>query len=231
MSHTLCITAVLILSLGILFIVLSKRKGSKKVIKALEDKDIQQAKEIEELKREGDRLRHVNMRLTEDTLALQKQYAYIISCQEARDEYILELLCKSKSYLTQMDDHRKIMLKFAMTNPIADIVNRLKSNELITAEEEKFYHDFDSAFLKLHPDFVKNFNELFDEKDRIEHKNSEQLSTELRIFALIRLGMSDPSHIANFLNCSMPTIYNYRSRVKNKSLYSKGEFDERLMQC
>lgn len=230
MDITLYITVVLALALGVVY-VFSKREESKKTQAILIEKNTQLAKDIEELKKERDRLLNEKDTLSADNQTLQKERLLSAANEEIKDSYILKLLCNNKAYLDFMEDRRKSLLKYAMANTATDIVCRLKNDETMKTEEEKFYHTFDLLFLKMHPDFIDHFNELFDEKDRIDYKKNEQLSTEIRIFALMRLGMTDPTHIANFLNCSMPTIYNYRSRVKNKSLYSKEEFDERLMSC
>jgi DNA-binding NarL/FixJ family response regulator len=79
------------------------------------------------------------------------------------------------------------------------------------------YFSFDKVFLKLFPDFVTFFNSLFDERDRIVLKEGQLLNTELRIFALIRMGISDTEKIAKILNYSVNTIYAYKTRVKSKS--------------
>ena len=85
---------------------------------------------------------------------------------------------------------------------------------------------FDSVFLKFYPKFVEEFNALLQENERIYPKDGELLTPELRIFALIRLGISDSGKIATFLHYSSQTVYNYRLKVRNKSLLSKDEFLE-----
>ena len=87
---------------------------------------------------------------------------------------------------------------------------------------------FDTTFLKLYPTFIDEFNQLLDEEARIEPRKGELLSTELRIFALIRLGISDSSKIAALLRYSVSTIYNYRSKIKCRSTISRDEFEERI---
>ena len=79
--------------------------------------------------------------------------------------------------------------------------------------------------MHLFPDFVSQFNELLQDNERFVLKNDEQLNTELRIFALIRLGITDSSQIAEFLRYSVNTIYNYRAKVKNKARVSRDDFE------
>lgn len=85
-------------------------------------------------------------------------------------------------------------------------------------------------FLHLFPDFVERFNELLKPEERIVLRKGELLNTELRIFALIRLGIEDSSQIAEFLRYSVNTIYNYRAKVKNKACISREDFETHLMQ-
>jgi DNA-binding CsgD family transcriptional regulator len=87
---------------------------------------------------------------------------------------------------------------------------------------------FDNAFLNLYPNFVEEFNSLLKPDTPIELKRGERLNTELRIFALIRLGITDSSRIASLLRYSVNTIYNYRARTKNNALGNRDELEERV---
>ena len=84
-------------------------------------------------------------------------------------------------------------------------------------------------FLHLYPNFVEDFNNLLVEQERFVLKPNELLNVELRIFALVRLGISDSSKIAKFLRYSANTIYSYRTRVRNKSLVPRDEFELMVM--
>ena len=86
----------------------------------------------------------------------------------------------------------------------------LKSKEMINNELKELFEMFDNIFLHLYPDFVEQFNELLIKEERIELKPNEMLTPELRIFALIRLGITDSSKIAGFLHYSPTTIYTYK---------------------
>ena len=81
-------------------------------------------------------------------------------------------------------------------------------------------------FLNLFPNFIEQFNSLLQENEQIRPKKNNTLNTELRIFALIRLGITDSSQIAEFLHYSVNTIYNYRAKVKNKARISREDFEE-----
>ena len=91
------------------------------------------------------------------------------------------------------------------------------NQDLREANTIKENYNFDTVFLRIFPDFVNRFNALLRDDEQIRPKAEGQLNTELRIFALIRLGITDSSQIAEFLHYSVNTIYNYRARVKNKA--------------
>ena len=94
------------------------------------------------------------------------------------------------------------------------------------AEIKKYYNIFDSAFLAMYPTFVEDFNALLQPEARIELKKDDMLSTELRIFALIKLGVTQSSVIAGMLRYSVNTIYNYRAQIKNSALDEREDFEK-----
>ena len=101
--------------------------------------------------------------------------------------------------------------------------------DMAEADLKELYENFDTAFLHLFPDFVEKFNQLLQPEERIILRKGELLNTELRIFALIRLGIDDSSQIAEFLRYSVNTIYNYRAKVKNKACVSRDDFEMCVM--
>ena len=113
--------------------------------------------------------------------------------------------------------------------PIIDLFKAIKSEQFIRDERKDFYNEFDKSFLELFPHFITSFNELLVEEGRIYPKSGELLTTELRIFALIRLGVTDSNRIAHFLGYSLATIYNYRSKMRNKAIGNKETFEQEVM--
>ena len=85
-------------------------------------------------------------------------------------------------------------------------------------------------FLKLFPDFIERFNDLFAPEDKIQLKDQEFLNTDLRIFALIRMGIHENEKIARILEYSVNTINTYKTRIKNKSLVPNEVFEQRIME-
>ena len=100
---------------------------------------------------------------------------------------------------------------------------------LIEEELKEFYANFDKTILQLFPTFVEDFNTLLAEGEQIYPKVNERMSTELRIFALIRLGITDSVKIAQFLRYSVTTIYNYRTKVRNKAAGDRDQLEQEVM--
>lgn len=155
----------------------------------------------------------------------------LVTSDKVKETYIARYLQRCRGYMDTLDNYRRQLLKFAKAKQYEELTARLLGNEMINEEERNFYADFDEAFVTLFPNFVDNFNQLLQEEARTYPKRDEILNTELRIFALIRLGVSDSNRIAHFLNYSLPTIYSYRSRLRNKSILPKSEFDQAVLQC
>jgi hypothetical protein len=103
-----------------------------------------------------------------------------------------------------------------------------RDNSLKDEELKELFANFDKMFINLFPDFVDQVNSLLSKEEQIVLKKGEVLNTELRIFALIRLGIVDSLEIANFFGYSINTIYNYRTKMKNRSRVSREDFEGRV---
>ena len=102
------------------------------------------------------------------------------------------------------------------------------SEQLKEDELQELFNNFDAVFLNLFPNFVADFNALLQPDSRIQPASKNRLTTDLRIFALIRLGIEESSRIAEFLRYSSNSIYSYRSRIKNMALCPRHEFEQRV---
>lgn len=145
-----------------------------------------------------------------------------------KEEYIGRFLGLCSAYIDKLEAYRRMLNKKAASGKVDELYKTLKSSQFIDDELKEFYQNFDSSFLNIFPDFVECFNRLLPESEAIVPKQGEQLTTELRIFALIRLGITDSARIAGFLRYSITTIYTYRSKLRNKSL-CRDDFEERVM--
>lgn len=145
-----------------------------------------------------------------------------------KEAYIAHFFNLCSAYIDKLENYRKLLYKKASKNQYDELLKLLKSNTLVEEELEALYKNFDTIFLKLYPHFVTHFNALLEETEQIQPKKGELLNTELRIFALIRLGITDSNKIAEFLRYSLRTVYNYRTKVRNKAKGERDEFEEKV---
>lgn len=160
---------------------------------------------------------------------LQKQKNISLSeANSIKEESIGRLIAMCSTYISQLEAYRNSLNKKANLGKMDELFKTLKSKKIIEDTLEEFYKYFDVSFLGIFPDFVKSVNLLFPEEEKMIPKHVGRLNTELRIFALIRLGINDSTTIADFLRFSITTIYTYRSKMKNKSLY-KDDFEQQIV--
>ena len=142
--------------------------------------------------------------------------------------YIGKSFYSNAEYINKVEKLYKLVDRKITARQFEDLRASLKESTLM-AERKNMCTDFDETFLKLFPDFVKKFNELFDEKDRRLPEDDKSLTSEMRIFALIRLGVNESERIANFLDYSVHTVNTYKTRVKNRSIVDNDFFEQRIM--
>ena len=147
-----------------------------------------------------------------------------------KEEYVGRFMNLCSVYINRLDTYRQMVNKKISAGQMEELLKMVRSREVLDTGLKELYDNFDTAFLHLFPDFVDKFNDLLQPEERIVLRKGELLNTELRIFALIRLGIDDSSQIAEFLRYSVNTIYNYRAKVKNKARISREDFEIRLMQ-
>ncbi|MBS1503733.1 MAG: tetratricopeptide repeat protein, partial [Bacteroidetes bacterium] len=186
-------------SLG-LFVVFIQLKRVKEKERIIEEKNIL--------------LEKINEKLTEDTRIKEEYIGYFFSMISG---YILKLEKLKRSV------ERKLSIK--KYEDISVTVNEIN----IKKERETLFYTFDHVFLKIFPNFISTFNSLLKKEDQIWPKDHEVLNTDLRIFALMRLGINDNETIANILEYSVNTIYVYKMRIKAKALVPSDQFDHKIM--
>ena len=167
----------------------------------------------EELEEVNCHLRSTNLELSESNLI--------------KEAYIARFFKLCSVYVDRLQAYRRLVNKKLQRGQVAELLKMTHlSNDIVTVEVQELYANFDSAFLHLFPNFVESLNALLLPEEQIVLKPDELLNTELRIFALIRLGIKDSSQIAELLHYSVNTIYNYRSRVKTKARVSRDDFED-----
>lgn len=168
----------------------------------------------------NDQLRELNETLASMNKALEE--SNII-----KEVYIGQLFNLCSSYIGQIDNYRTGLIAKLKSGRIKDIEKTL-NHETTNSQLKDLFKNFDKVFLEIFPNFVENFNSLLRPEDRIYPKPGELLTPELRIYALVRLGINDSTKIAEFLHYSVQTVYNYRQKIRNKAIISRQEFIERV---
>lgn len=145
-----------------------------------------------------------------------------------KDEYIGYFFNVHSSYIEKIDRLKRSIEKVVKEKRYDEVL--LFLNKLnIGLERESLSNSFDQVFLNLFPNFIEDFNALFDAQHQVHLHDNQLLNTELRIFALIRLGIDDNETIAKILNYSVNTIYTYKTKVKNRSFLPNDEFEDRII--
>ncbi|MFL9844188.1 DUF6377 domain-containing protein [Flavobacterium rhizosphaerae] len=207
-----------LLTLLLLFTIFFIRKQVKKLSAAR--KNLQQA---------NNRLNDLNTQLLHTNTELKGLYSELSEINRIKEYYIGTLLNVCSDYLDKLDGYRKTVKKMILAKQIDELLKRTKSGQIIDEEINLFYKNFDAIFLHIYPHFVEQLNSLLVPEEKIVLKKDELLTTELRIFALIRLGITDSGKIAKLLRYSVNTIYNYRVKVKNKAAVPRDEFENLVM--
>ena len=187
------------------------------------------------LKTSNDELATANSQLADQTQELSTLNAQLSTLNSqlsesnrVKEEYIGRFMSLCSQYIDKLDNYRKMVNKKMKNKELEQLFQLSKSTELKEKELEELYQNFDSVFLHLFPNFVNDFNALLQPEMQVSPREDNRLTTEIRIFALIRLGIEDSSKIAEFLHYSVNTIYNYRARIKNGAIDNRGRFEARV---
>ena len=175
-----------------------------------------------------DKLLKLNEELQQTNATLKSTNTALSESSCIKEEYIGKFMELCSNYISTLEQYRKMLYHYAASGRSEDLHKALRSTSIVNNTLKEFYQAFDTAFLNIFPDFVARFNDLLPESDKILLKEDEKLNTELRVFALIRLGITDSAKIAGFLRCSITTIYTYRSKRKKRSLCPV-DFDDEIM--
>lgn len=171
----------------------------------------------------------LNRKNKEINLRLKEINEKLSLSNDIKEKYLTHFMQLCSSYIHDMESYQRKLKRLIMKGDTQEALRFAEASSLFEKEIDSLYKSFDQAFLHIFPHFVEQFNELLQDGHKITLKKNELLSTELRIFALIKLGVTDFTQIAQFLRCSVNTIYNYRAKIKSHLCVSKEEFDERLL--
>jgi hypothetical protein len=174
------------------------------------------------------RLRKADKIILEANHNLQESLDKLNEADKIKEEYIGYYFNLISEYINKLEKFKRSVDNKLTTKRFEDI-RILVNNINLTKEREELFINFDKAFLKIFPNFLCNFNAFFDDEHQVKLLPNQLMNTDLRIFALIRLGIHDTEKIANVLEYSVNTIYNYKARIKSKSKISNEDFEQAIM--
>ena len=161
-------------------------------------------------------------------LSLTEAIAKLREANEIKDQYIIQSLYGNTVFVNEVND--------AVNEAVRDITLKRPDEARSTLyhigikkERARIAASFDTAFLKLFPNWLDEFNSLFPKESEIRLAEDGTMPMDVRIFALMRLGIDNAAEVAKYLNLSIDTVYVYKARLKGKALVDKDEFDSRIM--
>lgn len=184
-------------------------------------------KQLRKLRKAGRLIFATNRELRERNGELRQLNSGLNEANKIKEEYIGYYFHNNSQYIDKIETLKKKLDALLDTKQYAG-VQKLVGGLNIKNERHELLKGFDTVFLRLFPHFIPQFNALFRAEDRIALPEDHLLTTELRIFALIRLGISDSEQISRMLGYSINTIYTYKTRVKNRSFVPNEEFEARV---
>lgn len=177
-----------------------------------------------ELHRKSDALDASRQTLSDTNSQLESTIAQLREVSEIKDRYITQSLYVNTTFVNEVEERIKNAMKLLKEKKY-DELKFLPYQMGIKEERQRIYRNFDDAFLKLFPNFIGEFNRLFKEEDWVELNENGELPMDVRVFALLRLGISDPAEVAKYLNLSVKTVYVYKTKLKSKSILPNDGFE------
>lgn len=212
-SVVLFVLLVLILAGFVYVYIQMRRMAALRKHTAVVNEKLRQA--MQEIRENNAKLGNLNSRLKESNLI--------------KEEYITQYMEFCVAYMSNMDTLHKKIGKCLQMGSLKDLRD-FSDDFSMKTEWKNFYATFDSTFLHLFPDFIERFNDLLQDDAKIKLVDQGKLNTDLRVYALIRLGITDSVKIAHFLRFSVTTIYNVRTKLRNGAVCPREEFENRVME-
>ncbi len=207
-----CISALFFLMLILIAFLIKRQQILNSTREKLQDSYL-------EIDRRNHELEAVNSRLVSLNAQMRES-------DKVKQEYIALFLGMLSDNISSSRQYRNKVLKYIRQGKTKDLVDEIENLPTMGDDILEFYRMFDQTFVNLYPDFIRKFNELLADGEEIVPKGDDILTPELRVFALIKLGITESSRIASLLHYSANTIYNYRAKIKNKARGSRDDFEE-----
>lgn len=169
-----------------------------------------------------------NRQLIQINAQVEAANGQLADANRIKEEYIGQVFNLCSAYMDKQEFLRRTIHNKVKGNQLSEVIKLVGDKSQQQEDLRDFFRNFDAIFLSLFPDFVKEFNELLRPNEHVSVKEGELLSPELRIYALVRLGINDSTRIASFLHFSPQTVYNYRLKMRARTDLSREEFVEAI---
>lgn len=223
---------VLIISLAVLLLavvyILRTNRALHRSRVEISDANNRLKSKVNELEAIRNELHDTNAKLSESNETIRSTARELSEINSLKEEYIANVFSLCTSYIVKHDEFRSKLHKLLSERKFDELARKVKSPELSYGELKELYAEFDRVFLNIYPDFVHDSNSLLRPEEQIEQKAPDTLTTDLRVYALVRMGINDSNRIARFLHCSVQTVYNIRQRTRNKAVVPRDEFALRV---
>ena len=213
-------TAIIAISLLLLFLL----SAVFYIVKQTKRLSLQQ----QELQKNNNQLSELNTQQKELNTQLHDLNTLLVDTNRKRERLAKLYIDLCAKYIARLKKQQTLVKRKIKANQTTELLSQLSSERLSEEDAATFLSRFDKAFLDLYPDFTEELNSLLLPEGQIQNKNTDELTTEQRIMALIRLGVKESAEIADLLFYSPQTIYNYRSVLKGKAI-NKETFEEEVM--
>lgn len=213
-------TAIIVISLLLLFLL----SAVFYIVKQTKRLSLQQ----QELQKNNNQLSELNRQQKELNTQLHGLNALLVDTNSKRERLAKLYIDLCAKYIARLKKQQTLVKRKIKANQTTELLSQLSSERLSEEDAATFLSHFDKAFLDLYPDFTEELNSLLLPEGQIQNKSTDELTTEQRIMALIRLGVKESAEIADLLFYSPQTIYNYRSVLKGKAI-NKETFEEEVM--
>ena len=213
-------TAIIVISLLLLFLL----SAVFYIVKQTKRLSLQQ----QELQKNNNQLSELNRQQKELNTQLHGLNALLVDTNRKRERLAKLYIDLCAKYIARLKKQQTLVKRKIKANQITELLSQLSSERLSEEDAATFLSRFDKAFLDLYPDFTEELNSRLLPEGQIQNKSTDELTTEQRIMALIRLGVKESAEIADLLFYSPQTIYNYRSVLKGKAI-NKETFEEEVM--
>lgn len=213
-------TAIIVISLLLLFLLFAVFY----IVKQTKRLSLQQ----QELQKNNNQLSELNTQQKELNTQLHDLNALLVDTNRKRERLAKLYIDLCAKYIARLKKQQTLVKRKIKANQTSELLSQLSSERLSEEDAATFLSRFDKAFLDLYPGFTEELNNLLVPEGRIQNKSTDELTTEQRIMALIRLGVKESAEIADLLFYSPQTIYNYRSVLKGRAI-NKENFEEEVI--